>query len=65
LQAKHNKNPIGFRWDDEYGWVSLEKDLDSVSISHPGMDFCADAMRFRRGGFKKFLHGQINQMCLA
>jgi len=62
LSAKHNKEPIGFKWVDEEGWVSLEK--EDPLVGSVGNNFCADAMRFRRGGFKRFLRGEINQMCI-
>jgi len=50
---------------DEEGWVSLESELENgKAYGQMELNFCADAMRFRRGGFKKFLHGEINQVCL-
>lgn len=46
-----NKNPVGYRWDDEEGWVNIEDaDEDSGDSGSNDFNFCADAMRFRRGG---------------
>lgn len=60
-----NKNPVGYRWDDEEGWVNIEDaEVPEGSGESNDFNFCADAMRFRRGGYKKFLHGEINQICM-
>jgi len=65
LNAMQNKNPLGYRWDDEAGWVNIEEGDGADSVrGQNDFNFCADAMRFRKGGYKKFLHGEINQICL-
>lgn len=63
VSSKHNKEPLGYKWVDEEGWVSLEKESSGDQLLS-GANFCADAMRFRRGGYRKFLRGEINQMCI-
>lgn len=64
-KSKHNTNPIGFKWVDEEGWVSLEDEQGGAKpIGQFELNFCSDSMRFRKGGYRKFLHGQINQVCL-
>jgi len=46
-----NKNPVGYRWDDEEGWVNIEDaEVPEGSGESNDFNFCADAMRFRRGG---------------
>jgi hypothetical protein len=51
LNPMENKNPVGYRWDDEEGWVNIEDaDEDSGDSGSNDFNFCADAMRFRRGG---------------
>lgn len=65
LAATENRNPVGYRWDDEEGWVNIEGEDDNLDDNNANdFNFCADAMRFRRGGYKKFLHGEINQVCI-
>lgn len=45
-----NKNPVGYRWDDEEGWVNIEDaEVPEGSGESNDFNFCADAMRFRRG----------------
>lgn len=64
LSATHNENPIGYKWVEDEGWVSLD---DKNAPDAPGpldINFCHDARRFRQGGWRKFLHGEINQLCI-
>lgn len=63
VSSRHNKEPVGFKWVEDEGWVCLDCQ-DSSSKLLAGASFCADSYRFRRGGFKRFLRGEINQMCI-
>lgn len=49
LRATDNKNPVGYKWDDEEGWVNIEgEDKEEAKGDKNDFNFCADAMRFRR-----------------
>lgn len=49
--ATDNKNPPGYKWVDEEGWIDIESDKQGKQdLTQFDFNYCADAYRFRKGG---------------
>lgn len=49
--AAANRNPPGYKWVDDQGWVDIEFDKrKQEDLQQFDFNYCADAYRFKKGG---------------